>query len=167
MQILSKMANVTDVRAVGGYGFQDTFNFFFDELVPCVAGRKIWTRREKGARLISDSRKVISVLDKAWTILALENYWPRWINKGSAVWTDSRQGNYQYMGWAPAAYTRFDTLCERVRAQRLTEHSKELETAYLAHARKNQTGRLHGRDARLGAGGATMEVYNELDDDED
>jgi hypothetical protein len=69
------------------------------------------------------------------------------------------------MGWAPTAYTRFHQLCVRVQAQRLTEHSKELEKAYLTHARKNQTSGLQGRDRW--AGEATMEVYNKLDDDKD
>jgi hypothetical protein len=56
------------------------FSFFFDELVPCVAGRKVWTLREKASKLISEAKQVVSVLDEAFAILALMNYWERWIS---------------------------------------------------------------------------------------
>jgi hypothetical protein len=54
--------------------------------------------------LISEAEKVVSVLDEAFTIFTLKNYWKRRNNTGTAIWTDSRVGNYQYMGWADAAY---------------------------------------------------------------
>ena len=106
---------------------REPFYVFFDILVPAVAGRKIWTERQKAVRLISETKKVVSILDEAFTILALENYWERWRRGTTAKWTDSRQGNYQYMGWADAAYTRFDQLCTLLRVQRQTEINKELE----------------------------------------
>jgi hypothetical protein len=63
-----------------------------------VAGRKVWTLREKAIKLISEAKMVVSVLDEAFTILALMNYWERWTGKGkTARWTDSKAGNYQYM----------------------------------------------------------------------
>ena len=69
--------------------------FFVDELVPCVAaGRKVWTLREKASKLISEARQVVSVLDEAFAILALMNYWERWTSNGTARWTDSKAGNY-------------------------------------------------------------------------
>jgi hypothetical protein len=67
--------------------------FFFDDLVPCVTGRKVWTLREKAIKLISEAKKVVSVLDEAFTILALMNSWKRWTGKGkTARWTDSKAG---------------------------------------------------------------------------
>jgi hypothetical protein len=64
-----------------------------------MAGHKIWTERQKAVRLISESKKVVSVLDEAFTILSMKKYWARWQHEGAtAKWTDSRQGNYQYMG---------------------------------------------------------------------
>jgi hypothetical protein len=67
--------------------------------------------------LISEAKKVVSVLDEAFTVFALKNYWKRWNNTGTAILTDSRAGNYQYMGWADAAYVQFDGLCKQIREQ--------------------------------------------------
>jgi hypothetical protein len=58
-------------------GDLEAFYFFFDDLVPCVAGRKAWTLLEKAIELISEAKKVVSVLDEAFVILALMNYWER------------------------------------------------------------------------------------------
>ena len=95
---------ITDAREMDPNGDIEAFCYFFDQLVPCVAGQKVWTQREKANKLISEAKKVVSLLDKAFAVLALENYWKRWNNTGTAIWTDSRVGNYQYMGWADAAY---------------------------------------------------------------
>jgi hypothetical protein len=99
-------------REMDPNGDMEAFCYFFDHLVPCVPGRKVWTQREKANKLISEAKKVVSVLDEAFTVLALKNYWTRWNNTGTAIWTDSRVGNYQCMGWADAAYVQFDSLCK-------------------------------------------------------
>jgi hypothetical protein len=65
---------ITDVREMDPNGDIEAFCYCFDHLVPCVAGRKIWTQREKANKLISEAKKVLSVLDKAFTVLALKNY---------------------------------------------------------------------------------------------
>jgi hypothetical protein len=57
---------------------KEAFYVYFDILVPAVAEHKIWTEHKKAVRLISESKKVVSVLDEAFTILALENYWACW-----------------------------------------------------------------------------------------
>jgi hypothetical protein len=44
------------------YGDLEAFYFFFDDLVPCVAGRKVWTLREKVTTLISEAKEVVPVL---------------------------------------------------------------------------------------------------------
>jgi hypothetical protein len=85
--------------------------------------------------LISEAKKVVSLLDEAFTVLALKNYWKRWNNTGTAMWTDSRVGNYQYMGWADAAYVQFDSLCKRIREQRKRASNMKLEREYLARSR--------------------------------
>ena len=160
LQSLDKLTNVRGMAIDGD-------KVFFDILVPAVAGRKIWTPRQKAVRLISESKKVVSVLDKAFTILALENYWARWHEGATARWTDSRQGNYQYMGWADAAYTRFDQLCTLLREQRQTEINIELEKAFLARARVQLAGGGAPMERPIGQAARGVEVYNELDDDED
>jgi hypothetical protein len=148
-------------------GDLEAFYFFFDDLVPCVAGRKVWTLREKAMKLISEAKKVVSVLDEAFTILALKNYWERWNGNGTARWTDSKAGNYQYMGWADVAYVQFDELCKQIREQRQTRLNKKLEQMYLARSRSLLAGGgLHSR--RLGGlVERKVEVYNELDSEEE
>jgi hypothetical protein len=75
------------------------------------------TQREKANKLISEAKKVVSVLDKAFTILVLKNYYKGWNDTGIAIWRDSRVGKYQYMGWADAAYSHFDGLCKQISEQ--------------------------------------------------
>jgi hypothetical protein len=95
----------------------------------------VWTLGEKAIKLISEAKKVVSVLDEAFTILALMNYWERWTGNGTARWTNSKAGNYQYTGWADAAYLQFDELCKRIRKQRQTRLNKKLEQMYLVRSR--------------------------------
>ena len=71
---------ISDVRTMNPEGNIESFCFFFNELVPCVACREIWTMREKANKLISEARKVEFVLDEAFTVVALKNYWKRWKN---------------------------------------------------------------------------------------
>ena len=106
-----------------------------DELVPCVAGQKVWTLREKASKLILEAKKVASMINEAFTILALMNYWERWISNVMAKWTDSRASNNQYMGWADAAYVHFHELCKQICEQRKDKMNKKLEKIYLARSR--------------------------------
>jgi hypothetical protein len=159
---------IADVRTMNPEGNIEAFCFCFNDLVPCVAGWKIWTMREKANKLISEARKVVSVLDKAFTVLALKNYWKRWNNTGTAVWTDSRVGNYLYMGWADAAYVQFDALCKQIREQRQNTSNMKLEQVYLARSRNRLAGGgTHSRRLMGGQAETNMEVYNELDSEDE
>jgi hypothetical protein len=135
------LEKITDVREMDPIGDFEAFCYFFDHLVPCVAGRKVWTQREKAKQLILEAKKVVSVLYEAFTlVLALKNYWKRWNNTGTAIWTDSRVGNYQYMGWADAAYVHFNSLCKQIREQRKRASNMKSEREYLARSRMQLSG---------------------------
>jgi hypothetical protein len=108
--------------------------------------------------------------DWSTVLLALKNYWRRWNNTGTAIWTDSRAGNYQYMGWADAAYVQFDGIYKRIREQCQSASNMKLEQAYLARSCSRLAG--GGPHSRRLMGGQVetnvMEVYNKLDsEDED
>jgi hypothetical protein len=149
-------------------GDLEALYFFFDDLVPCVAGQKVWTLREKAIKLISEAKKVVSVLDEAFTILALMNYWERWTGNGTARWTDSKAGgNYQYMGWADAAYLQFDELCKRICEQRQTRLNKKLEQMYLTRSHSLLAGGGPHSQRLDGLVETNVEVYNELDSEEE
>jgi hypothetical protein len=75
---ITNAQGITNAHGMDRYGDPKAFYFFFDDLVPCVAGHKVWTLREKAIKLISEAKKVASVLDEAFTILALTKYWERW-----------------------------------------------------------------------------------------
>ena len=64
------------------------FNITFDRLIPCVAGRKTFTNRDKMVP-IQDGGKV-SMTDEAFTALAISNYWAKWRSGGVPKWTDTR-----------------------------------------------------------------------------
>jgi hypothetical protein len=51
-----------------------------------------------------------------------------------ARWTDSKAGNYQYMGWVDATYVQFDELCKHIREQCHTTLNKKLEQMSLARS---------------------------------
>jgi hypothetical protein len=42
---------ITHVREMDPNGDIEAFCYFFDHLVPCSAGRKVWTQREKANKL--------------------------------------------------------------------------------------------------------------------
>jgi hypothetical protein len=71
------------------------------------------------------------------------------------------------MGWTDAAYIQFDELCKRICEQRQTTLNKKLEQMYLARSCSLLAGRgPHSR--RLGGlVERNVEVYNELDSDEE
>jgi hypothetical protein len=108
----------------------EPFWLFFDCLIASVAGKKIWTNHDKVGRPITKGNK-ISIVDEAFTILAIQNYWPKWLSKHGlkepAEWTHSRQGNSQYMGWHEDAYTWFDLISRRTQQQCSSIHSTQLE----------------------------------------
>jgi hypothetical protein len=73
--------------------------FFLNYLGPCVGGQKFWTIREKANKLISEAKKVVSVLEEALIILAFMKYWKRWNSSGTAIWTYSRAGVTAISTW--------------------------------------------------------------------
>jgi hypothetical protein len=74
---------------------QDYFNLLFDRLMPCVAGKKVWTSRNKMACAITDGGK-ITMTDKVFTELCLLKYWDKWSTNRPAKWIDARKGNFSF-----------------------------------------------------------------------
>ncbi len=143
----------------------EAFWLFFDRLVANIAGKKVWTNRDKVGEPITLGGK-ITIVDEAFTILAIQNYWPKWFsNTGvpeKALWTDSRQGNAQYMGWDDQAYSRFDTLCRRIQMQRQTAHSKHLEQRFQQKATFEYATMGGRKGNRQGRTEPSIVVFNEL-----
>jgi hypothetical protein len=81
-----------DIREPTNLLQHDYFNLFFDRLMPCVAGKKVWTSSDKMACAITDGGK-ITITDKAFTELCLLSYWDKWSVNRPAKWTDARKGN--------------------------------------------------------------------------
>jgi hypothetical protein len=135
-------------------------------LIASIAGKKVWVNHHKVGELITTGRK-ITITDEAFTVLAIQNYWPSWFGdargaKQSALWTDSRQGNSQYMGWHEDAYTRFDILCRTIQQQRNSAQSKRLEVTFQRKATEEYAtmgGRARARSQRQEP---TVKVFNEL-----
>ena len=65
----------------------DNFCTFFDRLVPCAAGKKVFTDRDKIVATVTEGGKV-SVTDEAFAELCCINYWDKWLYSGKALWTD-------------------------------------------------------------------------------
>ena len=163
--IYENPAIFTNVRACDSTANFQPFWLFFDRLIASVAGKKIWTNRDKVGQPITKGNK-ISIVDEAFTILAIQNYWPKWFSehglKEPAKWTDSRQGNSQYMGWHEDAYTRFDLICRRIQQQRSSLHSKQLEQRFQQKALEEYATMRGGSRARARLQEPTVKVFNEL-----
>jgi len=143
----------------------DPFWLFFDRLIASVAGKKVWTNRDKVGETITNGNK-ITIVDEAFTVLAIQNYWPKWFSRNGikepATWTDSRQGNSQYMGWHEDAYTRFDLICRRIQQQRITLQSKQLELRFQQKATEEYATVRGGSRARAQRQEPTVRVFNEI-----
>jgi hypothetical protein len=143
----------------------EPFWLFFDRLIACVAGKKIWTNRDKVGEPITKGNKV-TIVDEAFTILAIQNYWPKWFGhngkKSPAKWTDSRQGNSQYMGWDDEAYKRFDLICLRIQQQRSTIQSQQLEIRFQEKASEEYATMRGGCRSRKHRQEPTVIVFNEI-----
>ena len=144
----------------------ENMNLFFDYLVPCTAGRKFYTDRDKVAATISDGGKV-NVTDEAFTELMILNYWEKWQNHDHAQWTNARGGNTQYKGWPLAAYLAYDTICRRIKRQREldpTLHDSK-ERAFVVYAQKKYgtSGQANNRKRIRGDANEGIDMYNELD----
>jgi len=138
---------------------QDYFNLFFDRLLPCVAGKKMWANKDKMASTISDGGK-ISVTDEAFTELCLLNYWDRWTGNKSAKWTDARGGNTHFKGWSNLAYQKFDEICRRISKQRESDECKAMEVAFLEFATEHYSRGTKRTRTELQEEGP--ELFNEL-----
>jgi hypothetical protein len=162
--IFEAPAIFSDVRACNVTSNFEPFWLFFDRLIANVAGKKIWTNRDKVGEPITKGNK-ITIVDEAFTILAIENYWPKWFSnqgvKAPAQWTDSCQGNSQYMGWHEDAYKRFDLICRRIQHQRSSIQSKHLELHFQQKAMEEYATMRGGARARTREE-PTMRVFNEL-----
>ncbi len=148
-----------DIRNPNNNIQQDYYNLFFDRLLPCVAGKKLWTNKDKMGNTITEGGK-ISVTDEAFTELCLLNYWEKWTAEKDAQWTDSRGGNSHFKGWSTDAYVKFDEICKRVHAQRTTEASKAMEIIFLDYANEKY-GRGTKRNRYL-IQEVGIELYDEL-----
>jgi hypothetical protein len=148
-----------DIREPTNLLQQDYFNLFFDWLMPCLAGLKVWTGRDKMACAITDGGK-ITITDEAFTEFSLSNYWDKWSANRPAKWADAHKGNCSFKGWSNDAYQQFDSVCNRIRAQRETDKSKAMEMGFLDYAIK-QYGRGTKR-TRSGILDEGPEIFNEL-----
>jgi hypothetical protein len=155
----------SDVRGRDSIDDKETatrFWWFFNHLVPCIAGKKVWTPAAMVSKTITDG-KCVTTLDEAFTVLCIENYWEKWINKGTTKWTGSRSGNTGFMGWEKAAYDRFVTLCKRIKKQRAETYSKELEKDYMVTALSEYG--ATGLKVRRSLGEDNVATYEELDEE--
>jgi hypothetical protein len=132
--------------------------YFFNNLVPCVAGKKCWTAEEMILKKITESG-CVSVLDEAFTILCIENYWEKWMNNGKPEWTGDRRNNPGLQGWAKGGYERFASLCKSIREQRGEPHSDNLEEAFKQRA---IAAYATGGRPRQSLGVPAVENYDEL-----
>ena len=140
------------------------FFTLFDTMIECVAGKKVWTPKEKVLGPISASGKV-TITDEAFVLLCLENYWEKWrsMSKGTVSiigganrnvadkaamqafgvpnrdkpltkWTDARRGHCQFGGWEHEGLHRFNALCHESKGSRSADRCQNAEDEFLQYA---------------------------------
>ena len=112
-----KVDDFVNVRCEEEKEAQGRFNVFFDKLVPCVAGRKLWSKQAMVTDSVTKSGKV-TVMDEAFVELCILNYFEKWINGGRTHWTNERGDSSNFQGWSEEAYFEFDRICLRISTQR-------------------------------------------------
>jgi hypothetical protein len=104
------------------------------------------------ARSLSQTRRLLNC--------AFLSYWDKWSANRPAKWTDVRKGNCRFKGWSNDAYQQFDSICNRIRAQRERDESKAMELGSLDYAIKQ-----YGRGTKRTWSGILdkgPEIFNEL-----
>jgi hypothetical protein len=96
--------------------------YFPHQLLPCVAGKKLWANKYRMASGISDSGKILVT---TFTKLCLLKYWDRWTANKSAQWTDSPGGNTQFKGWGSDVYLIFGGICRQSMCNKRLKNSKQ------------------------------------------
>jgi hypothetical protein len=154
----------SDVRGVTEVNEESStrFWYFFSALVPSIAGKKIWTQEIMLSKSIEESL-CITIVDEAFTVLCIENYWEKWVNKGEAVWTGTRSGNTGFMGWQTDGYKHFVALCKRIELQRKDDVSEELEVRFQNKALE-EFGSIRGLARRRVSGAPALQTYDQLDE---
>jgi hypothetical protein len=97
---------------------------------------------------------------------SLGNYCKRWNNTETALWTDSRVGNYQYMGWKDSAYLQFDGLCKQIREYHQSRSNMKVEQVHLARSHSWLARGPHSRCLLVGQVETNIEVYKEPDSED-
>ncbi len=154
----------SDVRGVTEVTEEATTRcwYFFSALVPSIAGKKMWTHEMMLSRPITESL-CVTIVDEAFTVLCIENYWEKWVNKGKAMWTGTRSGNIGFMGWQPEGYQRFFELCKRIEQQRTEDVSETLEVRFQNKALE-EFGNSRGLARRQVSGAPALQTFDELDE---
>ena len=123
------------------------FNQFYEELMPCCAGKQEWQPIHWVHSTISKGN-IVTITDEAFVSLSIENYWDCWMADSKShnnKYTNNRSGHKQYQGWNAAGLNRFNVLCGYVASSRASDKGKEAENAFLLYARIK-----YGNDGKLG-----------------
>ena len=101
------------------------YTYFYDNILRCVVGKKIWKCNICRNASITD---FVSVSDEAFGLLVLENGWEKWKQihqekiqhaeekkKIKARYTNAeREGNSSFDGWKSVGLKRYNDLCLEV-----------------------------------------------------
>jgi hypothetical protein len=91
---------------------------FYEELLPCCIGPKIWCPKEFVRDLISEGG-IVTASDEAFIGVCLLNYAEGWIsNNKKARYTNHRQGNQEYGGWDAEGLRAYNRLFDKVEQSR-------------------------------------------------
>jgi hypothetical protein len=100
---------------------------FYEELLPCCVGPKVWCP----AAFVKDTISaggIVTISDEAYVALCCDNYEPKWLhNAANGKYTNNRKGNHLYGGWTNAGLTKFNELYDNVERSRNSEGGRKAE----------------------------------------
>ena len=102
---------------------------FFQDIVPCLSGRREWEMKRKNT-MISN---IITPSIEAMALWIIDNYGEKWLRGGKktekAKYTCFKQGNKLFGGWNEIGIERFNELVRHVRKNR--EEDENFEEMFL------------------------------------
>ncbi len=135
---------------------KEAFFWFFGKFLSCVVGKRQWSVQKQyqlisQAAMTGSSDKLVTISDKAFTLLMYENYKDKWTKQGNeqagqsvqrgkkvirGKFTLQNSGTCKYGGWSHAGMKRINKLNDLVVEDRACPQAAAVEKEFLDYGVK-------------------------------
>ena len=155
-----KFDDIKDLRKTTDVQKRADVITFYQDIVPCLAGRREWEMNHK-FKMISD---IVTPSLEAMALWIIDNYSEKWSRKGKrtekAKYTCIKQGNKLFGGWNESGIEKFNNLVRHVRKNR--EEDDNFEKMFLTLCQAKDDARFE----RVLPSKPSVCCLDDLDDDD-